>query len=739
MSDNGLKQEVTTMIVTDAIAVLILLTILVAIVVYLLHWLYRHSSKDQSFVRTGLGGERVVMGGGALVIPIVHTTTAVNMNAIPVEIRRSGEQSLITANKMRIDLVAEFFVRVIPTRDGVSMAARTLGDRTRDPMALKEIVQGRFVDAMSAVAATMTMEEIHQNRAKYMQAVADLAARTLGSNGLELVNASLTSLNQSDISIFNPSNAFDAEGLTQLTEHIEERRKIRSRIENESRIEIKLKDYVAEQRALEIDRDLEYARIEQARCTRCAAPRSSRRSRRSARPRRSTSPTRRSGPSRRASASASPRTSSSRPSASTPRTRSRRWRSSVRRRPSSPRSAPARASRPSALQTPPEGRGGAHRDDRLVREAEIRSRQEVAISETVANAEIEETKLERERAVAQSRIETTNAIEILSVEKAKELRISNELAAAEEEKATIAKRFAIDTSASAATRSTRRARSPRTQKIKLAETSAFRKIEDAAIVANREVDELRIAARKYVDRFEIEQELEVEIVDKERLIAVINKSIEEAYAKTKAAEALKSLAAMEEQVVSARAEEAATRAKTVELIDASAKAEREAVRLVTLAAADKEAAEHRAAGEIATAKRPGGALGQGGGGPAGAQRVENMRSEASRKSAVYETLVKNLPSIIRETVRPMEKIESIKILQVDGLPGLNSPSETAGAGWRGWRRQHDRPRRQLGHEVPHPGRLRGRADEGLGLPIETLGSAGGMQFRNFSGKEEGDN
>jgi hypothetical protein len=27
----------------------------------------------------------------------------------------------------------------------------------------------------------------------------------------------------------------------------------------------------------------------------------------------------------------------------------------------------------------------------------------------------------------------------------------------------------------------------------------------------------------------------------------------------------------------------------------------------------------------------------------------------------------------------------------------------------------------------------------LGLPIETLGSAGGMQFRNFSGKEEGDN
>ena len=32
----------------DAIAIMILLTIVIAIGVYLLHWLYRHSSKDQS-------------------------------------------------------------------------------------------------------------------------------------------------------------------------------------------------------------------------------------------------------------------------------------------------------------------------------------------------------------------------------------------------------------------------------------------------------------------------------------------------------------------------------------------------------------------------------------------------------------------------------------------------------------------------------------------------------------------
>ena len=79
----------------DAIAIIILLTILIAVGVYLLHWLYRHSSKDEAFVRTGFGGEKVVMGGGAFVVPIIHDITLVNMNTVPLELKRAGESSLI--------------------------------------------------------------------------------------------------------------------------------------------------------------------------------------------------------------------------------------------------------------------------------------------------------------------------------------------------------------------------------------------------------------------------------------------------------------------------------------------------------------------------------------------------------------------------------------------------------------------------------------------------------------------
>ncbi|MGE5953512.1 MAG: flotillin family protein, partial [Qipengyuania vulgaris] len=34
--------------------------------------LYRRASKEIAFVRTGVGGEKVVMNGGALVLPVFH-------------------------------------------------------------------------------------------------------------------------------------------------------------------------------------------------------------------------------------------------------------------------------------------------------------------------------------------------------------------------------------------------------------------------------------------------------------------------------------------------------------------------------------------------------------------------------------------------------------------------------------------------------------------------------------------
>ena len=48
--------------------------------------LYRRASAEQAFVRTGLGGQKVVMSGGAIVMPIFHETIPVNMNTLKLKV-----------------------------------------------------------------------------------------------------------------------------------------------------------------------------------------------------------------------------------------------------------------------------------------------------------------------------------------------------------------------------------------------------------------------------------------------------------------------------------------------------------------------------------------------------------------------------------------------------------------------------------------------------------------------------
>ena len=225
--------------------------------------LYNRASKEIAFVRTGFGGERVVRDGGALVLPVLHEIIPVNMNTLKLEVLRAREAALITRDRMRVDVQAEFYVRVKPDAAAISTAAQTLGRRTMEPAALKELVEGKFVDALRAVAAGMSMEELHENRVEFAQKVQVAVAEDLHKNGLELESVSLTGLDQTAADFFNPQNAFDAQGLTKLTQEIELRRKQRNDIERDTKIAIELKNLETERSSLEIARDQEYARLMQ--------------------------------------------------------------------------------------------------------------------------------------------------------------------------------------------------------------------------------------------------------------------------------------------------------------------------------------------------------------------------------------------------------------------------------------------------------------------------------------------
>jgi uncharacterized membrane protein YqiK len=227
--------------------------------------LYRRSSKEISFVRTGFGGEKVILGGGAIVLPVLHEIIPVNMNTLRLEVKRADDQALITRDRMRVDVMAEFYVRVKPTAESIATAAQTLGQKTMSPNELKNLVEGKFVDSLRAVAAEMAMEELHEKRVDFVQKVQQVVSEDLFKNGLELETVSLTGLDQTGFKYFNPQNAFDAEGLTKLTETIEDRRRKRNHIEQDADLAIKTKNLEAEQARLQILREEEYAKLQQER------------------------------------------------------------------------------------------------------------------------------------------------------------------------------------------------------------------------------------------------------------------------------------------------------------------------------------------------------------------------------------------------------------------------------------------------------------------------------------------
>lgn len=239
--------------------------ILLALIVIgiILTRLYRRATKDVALIRTGFGGEKVVLNGGIMVIPVLHELMQVRLTTVKLEVSRLNKDALITQDKLRVDVVGLFHIKVKPDGASIAAAAQTLGDSVNSPEAVKSLLDGKLVSALRSVAATMTMEHLHANRADFIQKVQEALMTDLDMNGFQLESVSITHFDQTAFEHFNENNAFDAEGLTVLTRTIEERKKIRNDIVATNRVEIEQRNLDANNQSLAIAQEAEQARLSQ--------------------------------------------------------------------------------------------------------------------------------------------------------------------------------------------------------------------------------------------------------------------------------------------------------------------------------------------------------------------------------------------------------------------------------------------------------------------------------------------
>ena len=530
--------------------------------------LYRKTTKELTFVRTGFGGEKVVVDGGALILPILHDYIDINMQSMKVTVARSKSDSFITKDRMRVDITADFYIRVGEDRESISRAAQTLGKKTIDLRELTGLIEGKLIATLRSVASSMEMKELHEKRDEFSSQVKNAIEADLSKNGLQLESVSLTSLDQTAKEFFNENNAFDAEGLTSLTQTIEERKKLRNDIERSTEVQIAQKNYETQSEKFEIQR--KQAEAEATQQTKIA-------------------------------------------------------------------------------------NFQAEQEALRAKEAESR-RKEAEEAKIVANKAIEEAQINKAKAIKETEIEKEKALEIATQNKNIEIAKKN-------------------------------------QEVEEVRIAAHKAIEQAEIEKAKTIETVEVQKARVVKEAEIEKEKVIELANQSKNIEIAKKVEEEAVAKTLANEKKALEAASLEKIKTASEIEQAERIKKLALIEAPQAAEQLSIEKTVAAKAEKEAEENLAEAAKIKAMGTSEALKIKATAEAEAIKItaeanrlnyeveakgkteinnaENIVSAAILENRFKLALIEFMPQIIAQVVKPAEKIDSIKIVQMAGLSGAN--------------------------------------------------------------------
>jgi uncharacterized membrane protein YqiK len=183
-------------------------------------------------------------------------------------------------------------------------------------------------------------------------------------------------------------------------------------------------------------------------------------------------------------------------------------------------------------------------------------------------------------------------------------------------------------------------------------------VERARIASERAVDEERIARERGIEELEIGRRQAVELAEQQRAIAVAQQSKLQSQAQAAADQARALAVSEEEKVFTARESELAQRRKLIDITQAQAESEASGIR--ALAARIRQEVEAEGLTLM--------------------NKAANLLTPEARQSAMRRQLIDKMEGIIRESVKPMERIEGIRILHVDGLGGAPAAPGSNGGG-----------------------------------------------------------
>ena len=225
---------------------------------------YRIPKADIALVRTGGAKEKIRITGGLWVNTIIHEIKEISLNTMRIEVIREGTEALITYDFNRGDVEVVFYLKVEPEETDILRAAQALGDKSMTPETVRELIEPKLEGALRSVAAESEIQDLLQKRQEFGDKVQAACGEDLETqNGLTLETVSIIRVDQTPVETLDAENRFDAVGIREITEITADQYREKVDIEQRKEVAVVQIEVAARIEKLEAEQEQAWAESDQ--------------------------------------------------------------------------------------------------------------------------------------------------------------------------------------------------------------------------------------------------------------------------------------------------------------------------------------------------------------------------------------------------------------------------------------------------------------------------------------------
>lgn len=170
----------------------VILVVVAVVLVSALLKRYRRCPSDKILVvygSTGKGSAKCVHGGGVFVWPVIQDYAYLNLTPISIE---ANLTNALSRQNIRVDVPCRFTVGISTEADSMNNAAeRLLGLSAND---IQEMARDILFGQLRLVIASMSIEELNQDRDAFQENIKKNVEIELKKIGLKLINVNITDI-----------------------------------------------------------------------------------------------------------------------------------------------------------------------------------------------------------------------------------------------------------------------------------------------------------------------------------------------------------------------------------------------------------------------------------------------------------------------------------------------------------------------------------------------------------------